>query len=123
MISLLYLGLLLGALGCMALVDRRARLVLWSRRPGRGVVVLVAGTVVFLAWDLVAIDAGYYSRGGAAMTGVELAPHLPVEELFFVLFLCYFTLVAHALLGRLLDLRAARRRPAPAPAADHEESR
>jgi lycopene cyclase domain-containing protein len=107
--SFLYLGLLLGCLACMALVDRRARLVLWSSRPARGAVVLALGVVAFLAWDLVAIDQGFYSRGGAAMTGVELAPHLPLEELFFVLFLVYVTLVLHGLVHRVL------RRPRPVP--------
>ncbi|MEL7977618.1 lycopene cyclase domain-containing protein [Isoptericola sp. F-RaC21] len=107
--SFLYLALLLGALASMALVDRRARLVLWSATPVRGAVALVVGTVAFLAWDLAAIAAGFYARGGAAMTGVELAPHLPLEELFFVVFLCWFTLLLHGLLRR----RLARRRRSP----------
>lgn len=106
--SFVYLALLLGALASMALVDRRARLVLWSRFPRRGAAVLVVGTVAFLAWDLVAIAAGFYSRGGAAMTGVELAPHLPLEELFFILFLCYLTLVLHGLVRRALPAREGR---------------
>lgn len=100
MTHLVYLTVLLISLACMVLVDRRARLVLWSAHPVRGAMVLAAGTVVFLAWDLVAIRAGFYERGGAVMTGVELAPHLPVEELFFVVFLCYVTLVLHGLVLR-----------------------
>jgi len=98
---LLYLALLLGSLGCMALLDRRFRLVLWSAHPVRGAAVIAAGTAVFLAWDVVAISRGFYERGGAAMTGVELAPHLPLEELFFIVFLCYVTLVLHGLLSRV----------------------
>ena len=108
--QLVYLGLLLGALACMALLDHRARLLLYSAHPVRGAVVLLAGTVVFLAWDVVAIAEGFYERGGAAMTGIELAPHLPLEELFFVLFLCYFTLVLHGLLARRAAARAPRTR-------------
>ncbi|MFC7877229.1 lycopene cyclase domain-containing protein [Isoptericola sp. NPDC057391] len=107
--SFVYLALLLGALASMALVDRRARLVLWSARPGRGAAVLAVGALVFLAWDLVAIAEGFYSRGGAAMTGVELAPHLPLEELFFVLFFCWFTLLLHGLLRRALARRRTTR--------------
>ncbi|WP_407319332.1 lycopene cyclase domain-containing protein [Isoptericola halotolerans] len=105
---LVYLGLLLGALACMALIDHRARLLLFSAHPVRGAVVLVVGTVVFLAWDVVAIAEDYYERGGAAMTGIELAPHLPLEELFFILFLCYVTLVLHGLLTRWSAARARR---------------
>ncbi|WP_402462864.1 lycopene cyclase domain-containing protein [Isoptericola aurantiacus] len=105
MTSFLYLGLLVGALACMALVDHRARLVLWSGRPWRAAVVLVVGAALFLGWDVVAIGAGFYSRGGAAMTGVELRPHLPLEELFFIVFLCYVTLVLHGVAGHLLGRR------------------
>jgi lycopene cyclase domain-containing protein len=107
--SFLYLGLLLGVLASTVAVDRRARLVLFSATPGRGAAVLVAGTLVFLAWDLVAIDRGFYARGGPVTTGVELAPHLPLEELFFILFLCHLTLVLHGLLRRGLARRAASR--------------
>ncbi|MCK0118257.1 lycopene cyclase domain-containing protein [Isoptericola sp. S6320L] len=105
-----YLGLLLGALGCMALIDHRARLLLFSAHPVRGAAVLLTGTAVFLAWDVVAIGADYYERGGGAMTGIELAPHLPLEELFFILFLCYVTLVLHGLTARWAAARARRAR-------------
>jgi lycopene cyclase domain-containing protein len=111
---LLYLTSLLVCLACMALVDRRWRLVLWSSRPWRAALVLAAGTVLFLVWDVVAIDAGFYARGGALMTGIELAPHLPLEELFFIMFLCYVTLVLHGLVGLLLARRDARRAPVDA---------
>lgn len=106
MTHLVYLALLLGCLGCVALVDRRARLVLWSSHRWPAALVLAVGTVAFLAWDVAAIGAGFYARGGAAMTGIELLPHLPLEEVFFVLFLCYVTLVLHALPQRA----SARRR-------------
>jgi hypothetical protein len=36
------------------------------------------------------------------MTGVEVAPDLPLEEIFFILFLCYLTLVLHRLVQRVL---------------------
>jgi len=107
MTHLLYLALLLGCLACMAAVDHRYRVLLWSAHRRRGALVLAVGTAGFLAWDVVAIDAGFYSRGGAAMTGIELAPHLPLEELFFILFLCYVTLVLHGLAPRVLDRRRA----------------
>jgi hypothetical protein len=40
------------------------------------------------------------------MTGAQIAPDVPVEELFFVLFLCYVTLVLHTLVDRLVTTRA-----------------
>jgi lycopene cyclase domain-containing protein len=99
---LLYLALLLASLSCMVLVDRRTRLVLWSAAPARAAAVLAVGTLVFLVWDVAAIRAGFYARGGAAMTGIELTPHLPLEEVFFVAFLCYVALLLHGLLHALL---------------------
>lgn len=102
---MLYLGALVVSLAGMAVLDRRFRLVLWAD-PRRGAVVLGAGTAFFLVWDLAAIAAGFYERGDSpAMTGVMLAPELPIEELFFVVFLCYLTLVLRGLVTR-----AARRR-------------
>lgn len=95
-----YLGTLLAGLACMALVDHRWRLVLWSDLR-RGVAVLAVGEVLFLVWDLVAVHLGFYRRGGTdLMTGVQIAPEVPLEEAFFVLFLCYVTLVLHRLLAR-----------------------
>jgi lycopene cyclase domain-containing protein len=103
-----YLGTLLVALGCIALVDRRWRLVLWAD-PRRGVAVLAVGVGVFLVWDLLAVHHHFYRRGETGvMTGAQIAPGIPVEELFFVLFLCYVTLVLHRLLDQLVFTRVAR---------------
>lgn len=99
MTPVLYLAALLVCLGCMVLVDRRFRLVLW-RDPRRAAVVLVVGVAFFLAWDLAAIGAGHYRAGSSqAMTGLMVAPELPVEEIVFVTFLCYITLVLRALVA------------------------
>lgn len=111
MIALAYGAALLGAIGCMALLDARFRLVLWSR-PGAAArrvgLVLVAGIVLFLLWDLAAIALGFYHRGESeAMTGIMLGPELPLEELGFITFLCYLTLVLHGLVGMLTGARRA----------------
>jgi lycopene cyclase domain-containing protein len=106
MTQLSYLAALLLALACMALVDHRWKLVLWSDAR-RGAVVLAAGVVFFLTWDLLAVHFGFYGRSGSdLMTGAQIAPDLPVEEVFFVLFLCYVTLVLHTLVDRLVTTRA-----------------
>lgn len=109
MISFAYLGALVVVIACMALLDARFRLALWYD-PRRGAAVLGVGIVFFLVWDVIAIHHGFYVRGGSAgMTGIELAPELPLEEIFFITFLCYLTLVAHGLLRRLRGLLVARR--------------
>ncbi|GAB2876992.1 lycopene cyclase domain-containing protein [Nocardioides pacificus] len=107
----LYLLAILASTFCMGLVDRRWTLFLFAR-PGRALIVLGAGLVLFLAWDLVAIALEIYARGeSSAMTGIELAPELPLEELFFIVFLCYHTMVVHGLALHVLRRRGAR--PAP----------
>jgi lycopene cyclase domain-containing protein len=108
----LYLLAIIGSTFCMGLVDRRWRLFLFDR-PRLALGVVGAGVAFFLAWDLVAISLGIYERGDSpAMTGWEVADELPVEELFFVLFFCYLTLVLHRLLLWValpaLDARATR---------------
>lgn len=87
---------------CMALVDHRWRLFAF-RRPLHALVAMLVGFVFFLAWDIVAIELGVYVRGeSSAMTGVEVAPELPLEEIFFILFLCYVTGVFFRIFARLL---------------------
>jgi lycopene cyclase domain-containing protein len=99
-VSWLYLAALLVSLGCMVLLDRRFRLFLFADTR-RGLLVLAVGVAFFLLWDLVAIGLGFYGRGqGKALSGVELAPHLPVEELVFITFLCYLTMVLYGLVTR-----------------------
>lgn len=100
MTSWAYLGGVLVSLTAMVAVDRRWRLFLWADAR-RGAVVLAVGVAVFLAWDLAAISLGVYGGGGgAALSGIELAPDLPLEELFFVTFLCYLTMVLYGLVRR-----------------------
>jgi len=78
----------------------------------RVALVVLAGAVVLVVWDLVAIAQGFYGRGASdALLGVWLAPHLPVEEIVFVTFLSHLTLVTAGAARRVLA-RAAR--PAPA---------
>lgn len=113
MTALLYGASLLAATCCMALLDARFRLVLW-RAPRRSAVVLGLGIAFFLLWDVVAIALGFYHRGESeAMTGLMLAPELPVEELLFITFLSYLTLVLHGLVSLVLDRSRAGRAAGP----------
>jgi len=108
-VSAAYLACLLVSLGALVLVDRRFGLVFWrvgrnaARRAG---LVLLAGVVFFLAWDLLGIALGVFARGRSPfMTGIELAPQLPLEEPVFLAFLCYLTLVLLFGTRALLDRR------------------
>ncbi|POH65069.1 lycopene cyclase domain-containing protein [Cryobacterium sp. TMN-39-2] len=103
-----YLLALLVSLTGMVVLDRRFGLFFW-RTPRAAAVVLAAGVLFFLAWDLVGIGTGIFYRGETVfMTGLQVAPELPIEEVFFLTFLCY--LFMNALQGARMLLE--RRRPA-----------
>ena len=94
----LYLLFLLASIGCMILLDHRFRLFFFAA-PWRAAAVLGTGLAFFLVWDLFGIGLDIFYRGETRfMLGVELAPHLPLEEAFFLAFLCYLTMVLFGLL-------------------------
>jgi lycopene cyclase domain-containing protein len=107
-VSILYLALLVGGLGCMALVDRRFRLFFW-RDAWRAAVVALIGLVFFVVWDLAGIALGIFERGVSPISsGVLVAPELPLEELFFLAFLCYLTMILVLGARHVLDRRRRR---------------
>jgi lycopene cyclase domain-containing protein len=98
--GILYLLALAVALTGMVLLDRRFRLFFW-RRARRAAVVLVVGVLFFLAWDLSGIGLGIFFRGETPfMTGLVIAPELPIEEVFFLTLLCYLTMNLFGFLTR-----------------------
>jgi len=98
-----YLLVLLALLGCMALLDARWKLFFWAR-PWAAAAVMAAGMAYFLAWDVRAIAEGIFlHQDSPLMTGIMLAPQLPLEEAFFLAFLCYQTMVLFT--GTLAFLR------------------
>lgn len=102
---MIYLLTLVALLGCMALVDAKWKLFLFAR-PVAGVAVLVLGLAFFLAWDVWAIAAGIFlHRDSPLMTGLMIAPQLPLEEAFFLLFLCYQGMILFTGALRILDKR------------------
>ncbi|WP_407344805.1 lycopene cyclase domain-containing protein [Pengzhenrongella phosphoraccumulans] len=104
MIGLTYLGALLVSLGGLAVLDRRFRLAFWADWR-RTLACLGIGLVLFLAWDVAGLALGIFARGeNPYMTGLVLAPELPVEEAFFLVLLCYNALLVWC----ALDRRAAR---------------
>ncbi|WP_314103325.1 lycopene cyclase domain-containing protein [uncultured Frigoribacterium sp.] len=105
-----YLVALLISIFGMAMLDRRFDLFFW-RDGWRAFVTLLVGVVFFLIWDIVGIDAGVFFRGETSfMTGVQLAPELPLEEVFFLVLLCWLTM--NLLAGSRLVLDAVERRRA-----------
>jgi lycopene cyclase domain-containing protein len=95
--GLVYLAALL------VVLDRRFRLFFWVDAR-RAAIVLGTGIVFFVVWDLFGIGLGIFFRGQTEfMTGIQVAPELPVEELFFLALLCYVTMNLYAATGRLVE--------------------
>jgi lycopene cyclase domain-containing protein len=100
-VSVVYLAALSVSIFGMVMLDRRFRLFFWDDAR-RATVVLVAGVALFLAWDLLGIGLGIFFRGQTPfMTGVLLAPELPLEEVFFLTLLCYLSMNAFGAAMRL----------------------
>ena len=90
--SFAYLTILLVTLACMVLCDWRWELAFFhdARRAG---IISVGMVALFLAWDALGIITGSFYRGASDyMTGIELAPEMPVEEPIFLFFLTYLTI-------------------------------
>lgn len=98
--SLLYLIALLIALTGMVMLDRRFRLFFWANARSATLVMLV-GIAFFVVWDLAGIGLGIFFRGDTVfMTGLQVAPELPVEELFFLALLCYLSMNLYGFIER-----------------------
>lgn len=83
------------------MADYRYRLALF-RSWLRTVMVVAGGVVFFLAWDFVGIATGSFYRGQSpAYLGIGLSANLPLEEVVFLSFLCYLTLVIFAAAARI----------------------
>ena len=103
--GILYLLALAISLTGMVVLDRRFRLFFW-RNARVAAVVLVVGVLFFLAWDIAGIGLGIFFRGETAfMTGLQIAPELPLEEVFFLTLLCYLTMNAYGFAAHRLASR------------------
>ena len=106
--GLYLLALIVSLLGLVGL-DRRHKLVFF-RDWLSGAVAISSGVIFFLIWDLFGIANGIFFRGESeALTGLLLAPELPLEEVLFLTLLCYSTLAIFLGLGRFVHGRRDRR--------------
>lgn len=109
-----------GALGFsllgMAILDFRHGL-FWGaalRSKSAGVWARTAGVhfgvwALFLLWDIFGIELDVFFRGDSPyMTGINLTPHLPMEELLFLFFLVWLTINVFVGAAKLAEWRAER---------------
>jgi len=113
----IYLAAILASTVGVLLLDRRWRLAAWAA-PGRTLAAVGIGTAFLLVWDAVGIATGVFVKGDSALLlGLDLAPHLPLEEPFFLGFLSYLALVAWAGAQRMLERRRTDAAAPPSEAA------
>jgi lycopene cyclase domain-containing protein len=101
-VSWLYLAALLFSLMGMVVLDRRFGLFFWADAR-RAAIVLPAGVLFFLLWDLAGIGLGIFFRGPSPfVTGLVVAPEVPIEEIAFLALLCYLTMNVFAGITKIL---------------------
>ena len=110
LLSAAYLGCLLFSLAGCVVADYRFKLAL-PVDSKRAVISVLSAVAFFLIWDIVGVQTGIFFRGQTEfLLGVQLAPEVPLEELFFLLLLCYSTLLSFLGLGRLVHRARDRKR-------------
>ena len=98
--KLAYLAAILFSMFGMGVLDKRFALALFHDAR-RTIITIAIGVAIFIAWDVLGIAMGIFFSGSSPYTtGLYLGPEFPVEELFFLTFLCYFTLIIYRLLER-----------------------
>lgn len=97
-----YLVILLLSLLGLYLLDRTHKLAI-TVDPKRALLSMLPAFVLFIIWDLAGITLGIFFRGqNLLLTGVELLPEFPLEELFFLALLCYSSLIAITWISKVL---------------------
>lgn len=90
-----YLTALIVSIAGMATIDWRHKLAYWHNKK-RTLVTVGTAMSVFVLWDILGISLGIFLHGSSQLTlPFRLLPEFPIEELFFLLLLCYSTLVIY----------------------------
>ena len=98
------------SIASMVLLDWRYALFFWRDARAAAIVTAVA-VAALLAADVAGIATGIFLRGDNSIaTGILIAPHLPIEEPIFLVFLVLLTAVAYTGTVRILEARAGLRR-------------
>jgi lycopene cyclase domain-containing protein len=93
MTSFVYLAALTVSLMGLGFLDWRYKVALFAQAR-RTLLTVGIGVAVFLVWDLVGVSLGIFFIGDAPyLTGILVAPEVPLEEVFFLTLLVYQTLL------------------------------
>lgn len=97
-------GLIFSIIG-LGLFDWRFKLG-FSTNKKAALLATLLPLVFFLLWDGAGIALGIFFRGETShLTGLLIAPELPLEELFFLFLLNYTTLTIFIAIKRMLAKR------------------
>ena len=100
-----YLVILILSLVGLYLLDRTHKLA-FTADPKRALLSMVPAFVVFLIWDIAGIALGIFFRGNnTLLTDIQIFPEFPLEEIFFLMLLCYSTLIALTWISKVLNKR------------------
>lgn len=93
-------GLLFSIIG-LGLLDWRFRIAFTINKKAALVATLIP-MIFFLIWDGTGIALGIFFRGDTShLTGILVAPEMPIEEIFFLFLLNYSVLTLFSVLGRI----------------------
>ena len=90
-----YLAALMISLCGLAIIDYRLKLAFWhdAKRSAKTIVIAVG---VFITWDLLGIGLGIFIHGSSQLAlPFEILPEFPIEEILFLVLLCYTTLLLY----------------------------
>ena len=100
-----YLLVLILSLVGLYLLDRSHKLA-FTVDAKRSLLSMVPAYLLFLIWDIAGIATGIFFRGqNTLLTGIQVFPEFPIEELFFLALLCYSTLIAFTWVQKTLTTR------------------
>ena len=93
-------GLLFSIIG-LGLLDWRFRIAFTINKKAALVATLIP-MIFFLIWDGTGIALGIFFRGDTShLTGILVAPEMPIEEIFFLFLLNYSVLTLFSVLGKI----------------------
>ena len=100
-----YLAILIVSLLGLYLLDRTHKLA-FTVDAKRSLLSMAPAYILFLIWDIAGIAAGIFFRGeNTLLTGIQVFPEFPIEELFFLALLCYSTLIVFTWVQKTLTAR------------------
>lgn len=101
MIQFIYLACLIVSILGLVAIDYRYKLAL-SVQPRRTLKTLGITVAIFVVWDLLGIALGIFSHGNSQYSlPLRLLPEFPLEELFFLLLLTYFSLLIYRKVSKI----------------------